>query len=421
MTLVEKLRSNSWMVLFVCSFALFQEEFLYGLVCPLTPEAPAHIKDEHIISTLYGAYALGMLVATPILGLVTDRLGRRRPMILGALFLGISAILFAIGTSREILFVGRVLQGIGAACTWTAGRALVAKYCVKHRVRDMGYAMIGATTGSVVGPIVGGELFDKFGYLAPFLFAIGLVVVDGVLRFVFTPSTTNPDAQPPWSDTFKELGGIVTDKSVLSSAFAVALAAASWALMEPLFPMHAIRIANASPATIGGIITGSNFLYAFLAPVVGYVSDRIGVRSTTALGLGLTAVFLPMLAVTPNLFLAGAVLWLITVSYAFTINPTSAELGDAVDRRGSSSYSVAYAVYNLAYALGMIGVDSYIEFVTDSAHHLQLLHILLIVSGMFILCLPLFLIKPKQPGTAAATTSEVAAASAPVTSSEQSN
>lgn len=408
MSLVEKLRSNSWMVLFICSFALFQEEFLYGLVCPLTPEAPAHIKDEHMISTLYGAYALGMLVATPILGLVTDRLGRRRPMILGGLFLGVAAILFAIGTSREILFVGRVLQGVGAACTWTAGLALVAKYCVKHRVRDMGYAMIGATAGSVFGPIVGGALFDKYGYVAPFLFAIGLVVVDTALRVGFTPSTTNPDKQPPWSETFKELGGIVTDRSVLSAAFAVALAAASWALMEPLFPMHAIRIANASPSTVGGLFTASNFLYAFLAPVVGWVSDRISVRLTTALGLGLTAVILPLLALTPNLFLAGTVLCLITVSYAFTINPTSADLGDAVDRRGSTSYSVAYAVYNLAYALGMIGVDTYIEFVTDSAHHLQLLHILLIVSGMFVLCLPLFLIKQKQPEAPPAAATESA-------------
>ncbi|HIA54879.1 MAG TPA: MFS transporter [Candidatus Melainabacteria bacterium] len=403
MSWVEKLRSNPWMVLFVCSFALFQEEFLYGMVCPLTPEAPAHISDEHVISTLYGAYALGMFVATPILGLVTDRLGRRRPMIIGGVLLGIAAVLFAIGTSREMLYVGRVFQGAGAACSWTAGLALVAKYCSKHRVRDMGYCMLGATTGSVAGPWVGGELFDKFGYLAPFYFAIALVVIDTTLRIVFTPSTTNPDAQPPWSETFKELRGIALDKRVLSAAFAVALAAASWALMEPLFPMHAIRIANASPATVGGIITGSNLLYAFLAPVVAIVSDKIGVRTTTALGLGMTAVFLPLLALTPNLFFAGSVLWLITISYAFTINPTSAELGDAVDHRGSSSYSVAYAVYNLAYAIGMISVDSYVEFVTDSAHHLQLLHILLIVSGLFALCLPLFLVKPQSPTNTAAT------------------
>ncbi len=413
MSWVEKLRSNPWMVLFICSFALFEEEFLYGMVCPLTPEAPAHIRDEHMISTLYGAYALGMFIATPILGIVTDRLGRRRPMVIGALLLGVAAILFAIGTSREILFAGRVLQGAGAACTWTAGLALVAKYCVKNRVQAMGYAMIGATTGSIVGPVVGGELFDKYGYVAPFWFAIALVAIDIALRITFTPHSTNPDKQPPWSDTFAELRGIVTDKSVLSAAFAVALAAASWALMEPLFPMHAIRIAQASPATVGGLFTASNFLYAFLAPVVGFVSDRIGVRITTALGLGLTAVFLPLLALTPNLFLAGTVLCLVTIAYAFTINPTSAELGDAVDRRGSTSYAVAYAIYNLAYAIGMISVDTYIQFVTDTAHHLQLLHILLIVSVMFLICLPMFLFKPKGQASVPETTEQPSAPAPP--------
>ncbi len=413
MTWVEKLRSNPWMVLFVVCFALFEEEFLYNMVCPLTPEAPAHIRDEHMISTLYGAYAMGMFLATPILGVITDRLGRRRPMILGAFLLGIAAVMFAIGDSREILMAGRVFQGAGAACTWTAGLALVAKYCVKDRVRAMGYAMIGATTGSVVGPVIGGELFDKYGYLAPFWFAIGLVVIDIVLRVVFTPSTTNPDKQPPWGDTFRELRGIVTDKSVLSAAFAVALAAACWSLMEPLFPLHAIRIAHASPAVVGGLFTASNLLYAFMAPVVGIVTDRIGVRMTTAVGLGMTAVVLPLLAITPNLFLAGTVLCLVTIAYAFTINPTSAELGDAVDRRGSSSYAVAYAVYNLAYAIGMIGVDTYIEFVTDSAHHLQLLHILLIVSGLFMLCLPLFLFKPKDSHSDTPTTSQSSAPAPP--------
>lgn len=396
MSWVEKLRSNPWMVLFVCCFALFQEEFLYNMVCPLTPEAPAHIKDEHMISTLYGAYGIGMFIATPILGIVTDRLGRRNPMIIGALLLGVSTILFAIGTSTEILFAGRILQGAGAACTWTAGLALVAKYCVKNRVQAMGYAMIGATTGSIAGPVVGGEFFDRFGYLAPFWFALALCAIDIALRITFTPHTTNPAKQPPWSHTFRELGGIVTDKSVLSAGFAVALAAASWALMEPLFPMHAIRIANATPATVGSLFTTSNIIYALMAPVVGFVSDRIGVRITTALGLGLTAVFMPLLALTPNLFLAGTVLCLVTIAYAFTINPTSAELGDAVDRRGSTSYAVAYAIYNLAYAIGIICVDTYVQFVTDTSHHLQLLHILLIVSGLFLICLPMFLFKPKD-------------------------
>ena len=193
-----------------------------------------------------------------------------------------------------------------------------------------------------------------------------------------------------------EVGGIVTDKSVLTAAFAVALAAAGWAMMELLFPMHVMRIAKATPATVGALFTFSNLIYAFLPPAVDAVSNKIGVRPTAVIGLLITAISMPLLALTPNLTLATVLLCLITVGYAFTMNPTSAELGDAVDRRGSTSYAIAYAVSNLSYSLGMIAVDAYVEFVTDSAHKLQLLHILSITSGLFFLCVPLFLIKVKR-------------------------
>lgn len=396
MSWIDKLRSSPKMVLFVASFALFVEEYLYGMVAPLTPVSPAHIQDEHLISTLYGAYALGLFIATPVLGITTDRLGRRQPMILGVVLLAISAVLFLYGTNMPTVFIARMLQGAGAACTWTAALALVAEYFVKNRVRAMGYAILGSTTGSIVGPVVGGALYDKWGYGAPFYFVFALLGFDAFLRFVFTPANQKSIFRKSWKNTFAELGGIITDKSVLAAAFAVALAAASWAMMEPLFPMHVTRVANASPALVGFLFTVSNLLYAFMAPVAGWVSDKLGIRQTTVVGLVMTAIVMPMLALSPNAELAGVVLCLITVSYALTINPTSAELGDAVDRRGSKSYAVAYAIYNLAYALGMIAVDAYVQFVTDARHHLQLLHILLIMSALFVICVPLFLFKPKD-------------------------
>lgn len=395
---IEKLRTSPTMVLFVVSFGLFVEEILYGVVVPLTPESPAHIKDEHMLSIMYGAYALGLIITTPILAVTTDRLGRRRPMVLGAVFLLVATVLFSIGTTTEMHFVARFLEGIGAACTWTAGLALVAKYYVKNRVKGMGYAMIGATTGSIIGPLVGGEIFATAGYSAAYYAVIGVLVVDLAVRFLFTPQAKTRSNKKPWKDWFAELGGIVTDKSVLSAAFAVALAAAGWSLMEPLFPMHVIKMGHTSPAIIGALFTASNFLYAFCTPVVTSASEHLGVRKTTVLGLIFTAVCLPLLAFTGNLYLATGVLCLVTIGYAFTINPTSAELGDAVDRRGSNSYSVAYAVYNLAYSLGMIGVDAYLQYVTDKAHKLDLFHILLFVSVLFLCCAPLFMFKPKIHG-----------------------
>jgi MFS transporter, DHA1 family, solute carrier family 18 (vesicular amine transporter), member 1/2 len=394
MSWIEKLRSSPSMVLFVVSFALFQEEFLYGMMAPLTPQSPAHIQDTHTISMLYGAYAIGALIATPILGLVTERIGRRRPMILSVILLSIASLLFCFGPTVEMHFVARFLQGAGAACTWTAGLALVAGYFVKNRVRAMGFAMLGSTSGSVVGPIVGGEICNLGGYAAPFYVAFAVLALDAFLILTFTSYTKKPK-QKPWKETLIELGGIVSDKSVLSSAFAVALAAASWAMMEPLFPMRATEVFHASPGDIGILFTIANLLYAFLAPVVGWVSDHLGIRQTTVIGLIVTAIVMPLLALSPNMLMGGVVLCLVTIGYAFTINPTSAELGDAVDRRGSTSYAVAYAVYNLAYSLGMVAVDSYLEFVTSEAHQLPLLYILSIVSGLFVFCIPLFLGKTR--------------------------
>lgn len=394
-TWLEKTRSSPKMVLFVASFALFVEEVLYGMVGPLIPDCPAGIKDEHVISILYGAYALGLIVATPILGIVTDRLGRKQPMLLGAAVLTISALLFANGSSNQIMYIGRVLEGIGAACTWTAGMALVAEYFTKDRVKAMGFAMFGATTGSIVGPLLGGELFDWMGYTPTFYLAFAALAISTVLTYFFLAPSV-PQNSGPWSKTFVEIRGIISDRSVLTAAMAVALAAASWALMEPLFPIHVMKVGHASTATVGVLVTISNLLYAFLAPLVGFVSDRFGVRQTAALGLLMTALVLPLLALSPNIFAATVVLCLITVSYAFTINPTSAELGDAVDRRGSSSYAIAYAVYNLAYSLGMIAVDAYIEFVTDDSHKLELFQILAIMSVMFLICIPIFTMKHKS-------------------------
>lgn len=392
-SLLQKLRTSPAVVLFVVTFALFTEEFLYGMVAPLTPESAAHISDEHLLSTLYGAYAVGLIISTPILALVTDRIGRRIPLVAGGVFLVISAILFLIGSNHQMFFLGRVFEGMGAACTWTAGLALVAEYYTKDRVKGMGIAMLGATSGSIIGPMLGGQIFDHWGYAVPFYLAIAFLIIDLVLR-LSTPPVNKLNKVPPWSHTISEVKGIVTDRAVLSAAFAVSLAAAGWALMEPLFPMHVSRIAQATPGTIGALFTVSNLLYAVITAVVVMVSDRIGVRPTMVVGLVITAVSMPLLAFTPNIPLAAVVLCLVTVGYAFTINPTSAELGDAVDRRGSKSYAIAYGIYNLAYSLGMIGVDTFVEIVTDEAHKFELVHILLVVSVLFLLCIPLFLGRP---------------------------
>ena len=52
-------------------------------------------------------------------------------------------------------------------------------------------------------------------------------------------------------------------------------------------------------------------------------------------------------------------LCVVSVCYAFMLNPTSAELGNAVDRRGMTCYAAVYAIYNIAYAVGQMAASSF--------------------------------------------------------------
>jgi hypothetical protein len=82
-------------------------------------------------------------------------------------------------------------------------------------------------------------------------------------------------------------------------------------------------------------------------------------------------------------------LCLVSVAYAFMLNPTSAELGNAVDRRGLTCYSAVYAIYNIAYSVGMMATNA---FASAAASSLGSLRTLLCVSAALILAVP-FLLK----------------------------
>lgn len=388
MSIIEDIRKNPQATLAVVAMALFMDYFLYGMAAPLAAVCPAHVEDEALLGITYGAYALGLFVTTPILGFITDRVGRKKVMIFGICCQLIATLLFAHGALFQELVGARLLQGVASACSWTAGLALLAEAFKEHRVKAIGVAMIGSTAGSVLGPTAAGFLYDKGGYALPFIVALALLTIDFTMRVGFLAP------HPGLKESNEDMRQVIFDKAVLSAAFAVALAGASWAMMEPLVPNHIKSMPGGSPSMVGILFTTSTIIYGFCAPVVGMMSDKIGVSKTICFGLILSAIMLPLLAVSDNIWSTGAVLCGVSIAYAFTLNPTSAELANAIDRKGLDCYALAYAIYNLAYSAGMIGSDTLI---TVAAHRLSLLQTLSVTSVLFLLCIPLFLPRKSVP------------------------
>jgi len=375
------LRNHRWTVLGIVAYALFMDYFIYGLIVPLGPYSPAKVTSQSQLGVLYGSYALGVLVATPIFGYLGDRMGCRRPMIIGVALSALATALFCCGAHYYLVIVARMAQGAAAAATWTAGLALIAENYPDKRVQMMGLAMVGSTAGSVVGPLAGGWLFDKGGYELPFLITAAMVAIDACLLIALLPKDKGVAQKSP------DLKAILLDRSVLVAGLSVAVAAAGWGIIEPLLPDQ-LRQLGASPGQVGLLFTISTIAYGFAAPLVAWVSEKITIKKTICFGICAMSLALPLLALARGLPLIGLSLCLVNVSYAFVLNPTSAELGNAVDRRGMSCYAAVYAVYNITYSLGMMGADF---FASTAAEHLSFLYILLSMSVMLLLCIPLIL------------------------------
>ncbi|KAF2658807.1 MFS general substrate transporter [Lophiostoma macrostomum CBS 122681] len=204
-------RSSTVFICITVGVGAFTDMFLYGLIVPVLPfmlQDRVHTPTSDIqstISNLLAIYAAASCLASPIAGVLADRLSSSRqfPFLLGLILLLLSTILLAVGNSIPVLAVARFLQGASGGTVWTIGLALL--------IETVGQENLGKTIGtifsfcSVAGlfaPVIGGLLYEKTGYTGVFGLGIALIAIDFLLRLfmiekkVAAKYTTSPPATP---------------------------------------------------------------------------------------------------------------------------------------------------------------------------------------------------------------------------------
>jgi MFS transporter, DHA1 family, solute carrier family 18 (vesicular amine transporter), member 1/2 len=378
------LRGHPAATLVTVTVALFTDGFLYGVLVPLGAGG-----NETMLGVMYGVYAFGVLASTPLFGVLSDRVGRRKPMLWGFAAQAAATALFALHGGLGLTLLARLLQGVAAAATWTTGLALVAEHFTEHRAEKLGVAMMGSTGGLLVGPVTGGVLLQWGGPALPLLVAGGALVIDGALRVSVLTDRTQASREP------SKLPALLRDRSVQAAAVVVVLSSVGWSLLEPLFPNHLEKVLGASPATVGLLFTVSSLAYGLSAPLVGKVVDRFGPWPTMTFGIVAMAATLPMLVLPKTIVMAGVVLVLVDIAFGFLMNPTLDELANVVDRGYPGAYASVYAVFNMAYSIGTIGT-TFTEAALARFASFGLL--LLGVSVALLACLPLLRVLRRSVG-----------------------
>ena len=169
-----------------------------GLIFPILPRLLAdvtHVRDvAPYIGIVTALYAVMQFVFAPILGAMSDRLGRRPVLLVSLAGAAIDYAIMAFAPQLWMLFVARAIAGLTSANMSVATAYLTDITPAPERARRFGLlnAMFGA--GFIVGPVLGGVLGDAWVRL-PFLAAAALNAANFLLALFALPESHTPSRQ----------------------------------------------------------------------------------------------------------------------------------------------------------------------------------------------------------------------------------
>lgn len=141
-------------------------------------------KQAMVIALLTTSYALCQLFASPILGALSDSLGRRPVLLLCLLGSALGYFLFGVGGALWVLFLGRILDGITGGNMGTLFAYFADITSEKERTKYFG--MLGAISGIgfILGPVIGG-LMARYSYSAPMFLGASITLISFIYGFFF--------------------------------------------------------------------------------------------------------------------------------------------------------------------------------------------------------------------------------------------
>lgn len=363
---------------------------LFGVVIPIQNKilaqfgAPTDLRQ----SLLFASYAAGLLISTPLMGIVSDRWGTRQmPMLFGLAAMVTSILLFAYAGSFGLLLMARFFQGVSAAATWVVGLAMLTDAWVDDGLGfATSFALSFHSVGNVLGPLVGGFMAQYWGLKAPFFFCASLALIDFAARAIIKPARPEKNrkkrplemleaqhSEEPLNSraSFGNISvwALLQNRQVILILLAVILGSSSFSAIENFASTYAmdeygLNEAQTSLAFLGFILPS---MVASL--VVGYFSDRFYRYRIITIGMIVHSFALPSSAAYKDFrfFIVGSILYSICSSVLST--PCSPELAHVVDQLGGASFARIYAIYNMFYSVGMIlgpVVVGYIKYRTGS-------------------------------------------------------
>ncbi len=270
-----------------------------GLIVPVLPKLVKQFSGgdtaaaSHAAGWLGALYSLMQFAFAPLLGCLSDKVGRRPVILISQFGLALDYLLLALAPSMSWFVVGRIVAGITGA-NFAAASAYIADVSPPEK-RAANFGMIGAAfgIGFIIGPLIGGVLGD-IGVRVPFYAAGALTLANWLYGWFILPESLKPENRRPINWKRANPFGAFAELAQRPRVFGLAVCAFLSFVAHQVYPSVWVlytefrygwsSLWNGVSLALVGVCAA--VMQGFLT---GRVIARIGDWRTTFLGLGVTA------------------------------------------------------------------------------------------------------------------------------------
>ncbi|MDW8362403.1 MAG: MFS transporter [Myxococcales bacterium] len=266
-----------------------------GVIIPVLPNLVLSMVDGRTdqaasaVGLFSTAWAAAQLLAGPLLGMLSDRFGRRPILLLGNAALGLNYVLMALAPTLGWLLAARVIAGMAGATIPTATAYIADVTAPERRARAFGGIGAAFGIGFVLGPAIGGML-GGIDLRAPFWLSAVLCLANALWGLFVLPESLPAERRAPlrWSRA-NPVGSLrmLRERRGLGALATVAfLGYLAHEVYPAVFVLYAGHRYGWDETTVGLVLAAVGVLGAIVqGGLVGPIVARLGERRTLLTGL----------------------------------------------------------------------------------------------------------------------------------------
>lgn len=309
----------------------------FGIVAPILGRYAKDFGANGLeVGLMFASFSVAQMIFAPILGRISDRIGRKPVIIISLIGTAIGSFITGIGGAMWVLFVGRIIDGASGASVAVAQGAITDIAPPERRAQLLG--MLGAAfgIGFVVGPALGG-LAALGGTHIPFFLAGTIAAINAVAALIRLPETKTTSVPEHVHTDHVSPRSPVLMRYALVAVFATV----GFSGFESTFSLFGGERFN---LTVGSSAMVFLFVGVLLTIVqgalIGALTQKFGSRALLRFSLPVVAAGLVVLAFTPDMkwTMLFASMVLISVGQGIASPSTTALVAEAAppDKRGEA-------------------------------------------------------------------------------------